>query len=98
MQEEYKKIIHDNLENLFKQYQNDASYSVYSSKIWDSMKYTTLLDAKRIRAIMCIELGKNFKIPKEILYPLSSSIEIMHAYSLIHDDLPCMWRFWRGTD
>ncbi len=88
--EEYKKIIQNYLQSLFDEYKSHPSYSSYSSKIWDSMRYTTLLDAKRIRAIMCLELGKIFKIEEDILYPLSSSIEIMHAYSLIHDDMPCM--------
>ena len=84
---EYKKIIQQNLEKYFEEYKKNSSYS---SVIWDSMAYTTLLDGKRLRAIMCLEIAKKFGIDYEIAMPLACSMEIMHAYSLIHDDLPCM--------
>ena len=84
---EYKIIIQKNLEKYFDEYKKNSSYS---SVIWDSMAYTTLLDGKRLRAIMCLEIARNFGIDIEIAMPLACSMEIMHAYSLIHDDLPCM--------
>ncbi|MBR3605845.1 MAG: polyprenyl synthetase family protein [Candidatus Gastranaerophilales bacterium] len=84
---EYKKIIQENLEKYFKEYKKD---SLYSSKIWDSMSYTTLLDGKRLRAIMCLETAKSFGVEIQKAMPLAAAMEIMHAYSLIHDDLPCM--------
>ncbi len=84
---EYKKIIQENLEKYFEEYKLN---SLYSSKIWDSMAYTTLLDGKRLRAIMCLETAKSFGIEPEHAMPLAAAMEIMHAYSLIHDDLPCM--------
>jgi geranylgeranyl diphosphate synthase type II len=84
---EYKKIIQENLEKYFEEYKKD---SLYSSKIWDSMSYTTLLDGKRLRAIMCLETAKSFGIETQKAMPLAAAMEIMHAYSLIHDDLPCM--------
>ena len=84
---EYKKIIQENLEKYFEEYKKD---SLYSSKIWDSMSYTTLLDGKRLRAIMCLETAKSFGIEMQKAMPLAAAMEIMHAYSLIHDDLPCM--------
>ena len=84
---EYKKIIQKSLENYFEEYKKDSSYS---SIIWDSMSYTTLLDGKRLRAIMCLEVAKSFGVDIESAIPLACSMEIMHAYSLIHDDLPCM--------
>ena len=84
---EYKKIIQENLEKYFDEYKLNSSYS---SKIWESMAYTTLLDGKRLRAIMCLETAKSFGIEIEQAMPLAASMEIVHAYSLIHDDLPCM--------
>ena len=54
------------------------------------MAYTTLSGGKRLRAIMTLETAKMFKLPIETALPLACSVEIMHAYSLIHDDLPCM--------
>ena len=84
---EYKEVIQKNLEEYFNKYSANASYS---SILWESMKYTTLLDGKRLRAIMCLEVAKAFGIEIEKTMPLACSNEIMHAYSLIHDDLPCM--------
>ena len=84
---QYKKIIQENLEKYFEEYKKDSSYS---SIIWDSMAYTTLLDGKRLRAIMCLETAKSFGIEIERAMPLAAAMEVMHAYSLIHDDLPCM--------
>ena len=84
---EYKEIIQQNLENYFEEYKKNSSYS---SVIWESMAYTTLLDGKRLRAIMCLEMAKNFGVDIKKAMPLACSMEIMHAYSLIHDDLPCM--------
>jgi len=83
----YKKLIVKNLENYFNLYSKNSSYS---SKLWDAMKYTTLLDGKRLRAIMCLEIAKNFNTEIENVMPIACAMEIMHAYSLIHDDLPCM--------
>lgn len=85
--EQYKKTIQEHLEKYFIEYSKNSSYS---SKIWESMKYTTLLDGKRLRAIMCIEVAKSFNIKMEDSLPIACAMEIMHAYSLIHDDLPCM--------
>ena len=84
---EYKNKIQIYLENIFEEYKKD---SLYSSVIWDSMAYTTLLDGKRLRAIMCLEVAKSFGVEIEKAMPLAAAMEIMHAYSLIHDDLPCM--------
>jgi len=87
MLDEYKKIVNETLKEYFMEYSKD---SLYSKTVWDSMAYTTLLDGKRLRAIMCIETAKLFGAKLEDVLPLACSLEIMHAYSLIHDDLPSM--------
>ena len=84
---QYKDLIQKSLENYFDEYKTNSSYS---SIIWESMAYTTLLDGKRLRAIMCLEIASNFGIDIKEAMPLAAAMEIMHAYSLIHDDLPCM--------
>lgn len=85
--ETYKKLIQQNLEQYFKEYKKNSSYS---RVIWDAMAYTTLLGGKRLRAIMALETAKAFGISQNSAMPLACAIEIMHAYSLIHDDLPSM--------
>ena len=83
----YKTIVEKQLKEYFDEYSKNSSYS---SKIWEAMAYTTLLNGKRLRAIMCIETGLLFGAKISQLLPMACSLEIMHAYSLIHDDLPCM--------
>ncbi len=84
---EYKNLIQESLKKYFDEYSKNSSYS---SEIWESMAYTTLLDGKRLRAIMCLEVARLFGASIKDAVPLACSLEIMHAYSLIHDDLPSM--------
>lgn len=58
--------------------------------LWESMRYSVLGDGKRLRGILCIESCKTFKGSEDISLPTACAIEIIHAQSLIHDDLPCM--------
>lgn len=83
----YKNIIQNRLQIYFDEYKKNSSYS---SVLWESMAYTTLLDGKRLRAIMMLETGKIFGAKEDELLPAACALEIMHAYSLIQDDLPCM--------
>ncbi len=85
--EKYKAIIEKQLKKYFEEYKKNSSYS---SLIWEAMEYTTLLSAKRLRAIMVLEIAKSFDVDIKTALPLACAVEIMHAYSLIHDDLPCM--------
>ena len=55
-----------------------------------SMKYGLLPGGKKIRSKLIIDVGKIFKINYKTLIYLSAAVECIHAYSLIHDDLPCM--------
>ena len=87
MLNDYKKIVENKLKEYFDEYSKNASYS---SKIWESMSYTTLLGGKRLRAVMCLEIARLFGADIETALPCACALEIMHAYSLIHDDLPCM--------
>ena len=62
----------------------------YPENIFRSMKYTVTLKGKRLRPILCMEtcrvLGGNI----EDALPTACAIEMLHAQTLIHDDLPCM--------
>lgn len=56
----------------------------------DAMRYATLGGGKRIRASLCIEFCRMFGGKREDAASYASAIEMIHAYSLIHDDMPCM--------
>ncbi len=62
----------------------------YPQKIFKSMKYTVLLPGKRLRPIMCLETCRLISGSYEEAVPAACAIEMLHAQTLIHDDLPCM--------
>ncbi|MDR1168345.1 MAG: polyprenyl synthetase family protein [Heliobacteriaceae bacterium] len=62
----------------------------YPESIFKSMKYTALLPGKRLRPVMCLESCRIFGGNIEDAIPTACAIEMLHAQSLIHDDLPCM--------
>lgn len=45
---------------------------------------------KKIRASLTLATGLSYGIEKKFLLPVASAIEMIHAFSLVHDDLPCM--------
>ena len=54
------------------------------------MIYSLLPGGKKIRSKILIDVGKIFGISYKTLIKLGAAVECIHAYSLIHDDLPCM--------
>ena len=54
------------------------------------MKYGLFSGGKKIRSKILIDIGSIFKINYKSLIILGAAVECIHAYSLIHDDLPCM--------
>ena len=58
--------------------------------LWDAMNYGVVNGGKRVRPFLVIELSKTLKIKKLNYMRLALAIELVHAYSLIHDDLPGM--------
>ena len=54
------------------------------------MKYGLLPGGKKIRTKLIIDVGKIFRIKYQNLIQVGAAVECIHAYSLIHDDLPCM--------
>lgn len=56
----------------------------------EAMRYSTLGGGKRIRALLVTEFCRLFGGEAKAALPFVCAIECVHAYSLIHDDLPCM--------
>jgi len=55
-----------------------------------AMSHGLLLGGKRVRPFLVYAVGEMFGVPKQKLDHIAGSIEAVHAYSLIHDDLPAM--------
>jgi len=80
--EESKKLIDTHLDGYLKE--------SYPQKIWEAMRYTVLSEGKRIRPVLALESAKACGGDINNVMPTACAIEMLHAQSLIHDDLPCM--------
>lgn len=58
--------------------------------LFKSMRYTVLLEGKRLRPVLCLEVCRCLGGKLEDALPTACAIEMLHAQTLIHDDLPCM--------
>lgn len=59
-------------------------------RLQDAMRYSTLMGGKRIRALLVYAAGSAVGVPLARLDAVAAALECIHAYSLIHDDLPAM--------
>jgi len=59
-------------------------------RLLESMRYSLLAGGKRIRPVLCIKFCEAAGGNPETVLDAACAIEMMHTYSLIHDDLPCM--------
>ena len=69
---------------------NNYLSKLNSSELITPMKYGLFPGGKKIRSKIIFDVGKIFNVKSKDLLILSASVEAIHAYSLIHDDLPCM--------
>lgn len=70
--------------------QHLAPAHIEPKRLHEAMRYSTLNGGKRIRALLCYATAYLLDIDKPVIDNLASSVELIHAYSLIHDDLPAM--------
>ena len=60
------------------------------SLLINPMKYGIISGGKKIRSTVILSAGKIFNLNQKKLINICASVECIHSYSLIHDDLPCM--------
>ncbi len=58
--------------------------------LFEAMRYAVLSGGKRLRPFFVIQCGRLFDLERDGLLRAAAAVEIIHTYSLIHDDLPCM--------
>ncbi|MBS1884742.1 MAG: polyprenyl synthetase family protein [Actinobacteria bacterium] len=56
----------------------------------EAMRYSLLAGGKRVRPVLALATARALGAPPERFLPIASAIELIHTYSLIHDDLPAM--------
>ena len=61
-----------------------------NSRLTSAMKYGLFPGGKKIRSKILVDIGSLFSIDYRTLIIIGAAVECIHAYSLIHDDLPCM--------
>lgn len=55
-----------------------------------AIRYSLFAGGKRLRPILCLASCESLNANPEIVLPIAAAIEMIHTYSLVHDDLPCM--------
>ncbi len=79
-----KKIVDKALENYL------PETKAYPSVIHDAMRYAVLNGGKRFRPILAIACAEASGGKVKDVLPAACALELIHSYSLVHDDLPCM--------
>jgi farnesyl diphosphate synthase len=59
-------------------------------RLHEAMRYTALGGGKRVRPLLVYGAGSLFGAPDALLARAASAVEMIHVYSLVHDDMPCM--------
>lgn len=77
-----------NIEDLLNEYM--PKVEGYQKTIFDSMNYSLKAGGKRLRPILTVEACKLVGGNEKDAYPFAVAIEMIHTYSLIHDDLPAL--------
>jgi len=60
------------------------------SRLTEAMRYAALGQGKRLRTFFALETGRMFDLDETYVLRSACALECIHAYSLVHDDLPCM--------
>lgn len=66
------------------------SSAIAPERLHEAMRYAVLGGGKRVRPLLAHAAGELASAPAERLDRVSCAVELIHAYSLVHDDMPCM--------
>jgi farnesyl diphosphate synthase len=66
------------------------SAEIAPRRLHDAMRYAVLGGGKRVRPLLAFAAGEVVGAPADRLATVAGAVELIHAYSLVHDDLPCM--------
>jgi len=82
----------DDLRDQIERYLADLRFSTAddTAGLEESMRYSVLAGGKRIRPVLALATARALGIDPTDVLPLAAAIELIHTYSLIHDDLPAM--------
>lgn len=81
--EEYRNAVEEFLGGLFTE-------KTPWDDLYASMRYSLLAGGKRVRPVMALAFARLGRADWRTALPVACAVELVHTYSLIHDDLPCM--------
>ncbi len=82
---EYKAFIEQYLKDWYSRFHNEPQ-----TRLFDAVEYSLLAGGKRLRPVFAFEFCRLCGGDWKKAAPFAAAIEMIHTYSLIHDDLPCM--------
>jgi geranylgeranyl diphosphate synthase type II len=68
----------------------DLPFAQDLGKLEEALRYSLLGGGKRIRPVLCLATGEALGAPVDDLLPAACSLELVHTFSLVHDDLPAL--------
>jgi geranylgeranyl diphosphate synthase, type II len=82
----------DDLRSLVETYLAELRFSSHAEtgRLDEAMRYSLLAGGKRIRPVLALATARSSGAEPESVLPAAAAIELIHTYSLIHDDLPAM--------
>ncbi len=80
----------DSLRSQFDLYLDTQTNKLPESRLKDAMRYSLLAGGKRVRPMLLFAALDAYGLPAEEGFPMAAAIEMIHTYSLIHDDMPEM--------
>ena len=82
---QYRAFIEDYLRNIYQEFKDEPQKSLF-----DAMEYSLLAGGKRLRPIFAMDFCRMCGGDWKNAAPFAAAVEMIHTYSLIHDDLPSM--------
>ena len=83
--QEYREYIDEYLKGWYGRFREEPQQHLFKS-----MEYSLLAGGKRLRPVLTFEFCRMCGVDWRLAAPLAGAVEMIHTYSLIHDDLPCM--------
>jgi geranylgeranyl diphosphate synthase type II len=80
----------DELRALADAFLEDLGFSADLGRLEDALRYSLLGGGKRIRPVLCLATGEALGQAPEDVLPAACALELVHTFSLVHDDLPAL--------
>lgn len=93
MSTDFKDILVNKInetEKIIKKFLPDENNDDMQKEIYEAMNYSILAGGKRLRPLLMLETFRLYSKDEKEIYPFMAAIEMIHTYSLVHDDLPSM--------